>query len=201
MESCPRENPSLSLAKLEALRRINAFLPSFEKDVEAWRGAQQLRGIFIAPHLQSEEPDHPFKLTEAEALQILDRFRQANEALNEKYFSGRLSLSWFFLQQEEGQPSQGREDGSRYADLDRHCLTSLFPRTVIAMAARLRDVTVENRDLSQKLRQSRQECEHLASRLQNLEGQLQKMRSTATWKLRQKIISTKKRIKAKVAVN
>lgn len=201
MESCPRENPSLSLAKLEALRRINACLPSFEKDAEAWRGAQQLRGIYIAPHLQSEEPDHPFKLNDAEALQILDRFRQANEALNERYFSGRLSMSWFFLQQEESHPSPRREDESRYTDIDGQCLSSVFPRTVIAMATRLRSAVVENRRLADNLLLKRQELEHLTSKLHHLECQLQKMRSTKTWKLRQKFISAKKRVKAKAATN
>ena len=198
-EKGSRENTSLSLPKLEALRLVNACLPSIEQDPERWREAQRLRGIFITPHLQSSGHDQPFRLTHAEACLILDRFRQDNEILNEKYFSGSLSMSWFFLPQDaaEGQP----EDEGGDAELDRHCLTSVFPRTVIAMASRLREVTVENRDLSQKLRQSRQECEHLASRLQNLEGQLQKIRSTTTWKLRQKFIGTKKRIKAKVAVN
>lgn len=197
-ESCSRENPSLSLPKLEALRLVNACLTSSEQDPEGWSDAQLLRGYFIVPHI-SPGNDQPFRLTRAEACLILDRFRQDNEVLNERYFSGTLSMSWFFLPQDAAEGQAEEESGD--AELDRHCLTSVFPRTVIAMATRLREVTEENRDLSQKLRQSRQECEHLASRLQNLEGQLQKIRSTTTWKLRQKFIGTKKRIKAKVAVN
>ena len=201
MEACARQNESLNLAELAALRRVNACLPAFESDPANWRNAQILRGAYIAPFLESGDHGQPFRLTQSEASQVLDRFRQDNEILNERYFSGQLSMDWFFLPQDAGSSDlQADEEASR-AEMDEHCLSTVFPRTVVAIAKRLREVTAENREVSRKLRQSRQECEHLTSRLQNLEWQLQKMRSTTTWKLRQKFISTKKRIKAKVAVN
>lgn len=224
MEECPRENTSLTLAELAALRRVNACLPSFESDPAKWRTAQILRGVYITPFLDSGDLNQPFRLTQSEASQILDRFRDDNEALNERYFSGRLSMDWFFLPQDAGASADG--DGFSEAQLEEHCLSAVFPRTIIALATRLRETTVENRQMAYEMRQtqlkleqmrqsvsenvsfmndqlqqSRRECEHLTSELRNLEGQLQKIRSTTTWRMRQKLISTKKRIKGKMAVN
>lgn len=94
LERVNDENRAIGASKLEMIRQLNRYFPTYQEDVEGWRAAERLRKIITA-HIDARD-DPEMKLGRRERLLILEKFRQHNEILNRKYMQGTLSESWFF---------------------------------------------------------------------------------------------------------
>lgn len=89
-----RRNESLDAVSLEVVREVNHLLPTPDESLPAYHEAHRFRRKVLIPHLRSKGRQFVAIKLSDQAL-ILDRFRNINEEINNRYMNGRLTQGWF----------------------------------------------------------------------------------------------------------
>lgn len=93
MELVTDQNQSLDVLRLEVLRHLNCFLPSFHESEHGWRRGQEIRK-FVVDHIPEGQPLSAL-MTDDERTHIKTLFYEVHKEIDERYFSGKLSRDWF----------------------------------------------------------------------------------------------------------
>ena len=108
----PRRNESLDAISLELIREVNLLLPTPDEDLLAYHEAHRFRKNVLIRHLRATDRKH-IRIRLSDQVLILDRFKNINDLINNRYMNGRLTHSWFAPCRSENGPCDqvvGRDD-------------------------------------------------------------------------------------------